>query len=103
MQNNIVFLFLIFITIFFSSCATITYADLNLDKSVKVYMHNCPEKEFEEVCYIEAFGSVGASKKLLLRKLQQKAKERGCNAMIEVKFNDVINVYPVATCIGIKE
>lgn len=74
----------------FSSCVTTMTANLQPSKDGKdiaVFMTSLPDKQYDEMLYIEASGSVFHPQKVLLKKLKQKATKEGADAIINVKFS----------------
>jgi len=91
-----------------SSCVTTQSAYLQPSKESKdidVFMTTLPDKQYDEIIYIEASGSIFHGKKALLRKLKQKAVKENANAIISVKFGYIpwaLSSIPMVDGIAIK-
>jgi hypothetical protein len=72
-----------------SSCVTTQVAKLGAtsEKEPEVYITRTPERQYEEISYIEASGSIFHTKEQLLKKLKKKAKKEGGDALVQVRFD----------------
>lgn len=90
MKANVTILLLSII--FLNSCVSTQTVSLqyNIDEknAIEIYLDelNKPLKDYEIISYIEASGSVFASKNHLNTALKKKAKELGGDAVINIKY-----------------
>lgn len=72
-----------------SGCVTVSEANLQRTSpnDIPVYTIKLPEKEYLEVKYLQADGSIFHRPEKLLKKLLEKAKVEGADAVINVKYD----------------
>lgn len=92
-----------FAMIFVTSCVTVNLASLQrLDKEgLPVYTTQIPDRNYVELFYIEASGGIFHRPEKLMSKLNEKAKAKGADALINVKF-DFQYTWPIASATAIK-
>lgn len=76
----------------FTSCTTIRTANLQRqsDKEVEVYATKLPSKEYSEIKYIQVEGSIFTTPEKLMKKLSQRAKKEGADAIISVQHAYIV-------------
>jgi len=86
-----------------SSCASVSVANLqrSSEKEVQVYTNKLPEKDFTEIKYIQVDGSIFHRPERLMKKLTERAKKEGADAVISVKFGYALYL-PYISGIAIK-
>lgn len=86
-----------------SGCVTVSVANLQRtsQKEIPVYMVKMPDKEYTELNYLQADGTVFTTHEKLLKKLTEKAKKQGADAVINVKYGYVFWI-PFVTGVAIK-
>jgi hypothetical protein len=88
-QSNLKLLLGLFISLTITSCVTTQVANLQRtsDKEVVVFTTTKPDKEYVELKYIQADGAVFHSSEKLLKKLTERAKNEGADAIINVRYD----------------
>lgn len=91
------------VLLFCSSCATTQIAKKQTPDQTKVdlFFAEKPSKHFKEVAFLEADGSIFHSPETLLRKLERKAEDEGCDAIINIQFSSKF-WWPSVSGIGVK-
>ncbi len=86
-----------------SGCTTTSVARVSTKhgEAVKMYISKTPITEYEEIAYIEVFGSIYASKQRLMDKLAERAKQLDCNAVVNVEYKYEF-IYPIATGVAVR-
>ncbi len=86
-----------------SGCASVSVANLQRtsDKEVQVFSTKLPEKEFTEIKYIQVDGSIFHRPERLIKKLAERAKMEGADAVISVKFGYAVYL-PFVSGIAVK-
>ncbi len=79
----------ILVLLFFTSCISTQVASFQKESSsdVEVLYSSNPNKEYSEVMYIQADGSIFSSSSSLLKKLKERGKKEGADAIINIKFD----------------
>lgn len=87
----------------FTSCVSTRHARLTKDSNspVELYMSSVPTKNYKEIAYIQADGSVFHTPQKLLNGLVKKATELNADAIIQIKY-DFQFWYPIASGVAIK-
>ncbi len=87
----------------FTSCVTTNVANLQRSSNDKmdVFVVKTPDREYTELKYIQANGSIFHTPEQLLNKLTQRAKKEGADAIMNVKY-DFQNAWPIASATAIK-
>jgi len=77
------------ISIAITSCVSTQVANLqrSIDKEVAVFTTIKPDKEYIELKYVQADGSVFHRSERLLKKLTERAKKEGADAIINVRYD----------------
>jgi uncharacterized protein YbjQ (UPF0145 family) len=80
---------LVAIVFLFTSCVTtqVTNTKKESANDVEMFFSKKPSGEYEEIMFIQADGSVFHSSKTLIKKLKQRAKQEGCDAVIDIRFD----------------
>ncbi len=86
-----------------SGCASVSVANLQRtsEKEVQVFTAKLPEKDFIEIKYIQVDGSIFHRPELLMKKLTERAKKEGADAVISVKFGYAVYL-PFVSGIAVK-
>ncbi len=75
------------------SCVTVNTANLQSGEGqVQVFTTEGPNKNYVEIRYIEASGSIFHRPEKLLQKLKEEAKKHGAHAVINVKFSYAVYI-----------
>lgn len=89
---------LIFVIILFSSCAatnTITKLE-HQDESIEIFMAKIPDKNFEEIGFIEVRGGLPMGTNTLMNTLVKRAKNDGANGLINVRMDSRGNMLHIS-------
>jgi hypothetical protein len=84
-----------------TGCVSARTAMLPADVAPQVYFSRLPERPYREVAYVEATGSVFASRAQLLRKLQQQQARLQGDALVQVRY-DFVFWWPHAGAVVVK-
>lgn len=81
-----------------SSCtSTSSISKLNHDnESMEIYMAKIPDKDFQELSFIEVRGGVPMSPNSLMKSLIQKAQDDGANGLINVRMETKGNMIHIS-------
>lgn len=103
MKNKLIICLCASVIILFTSCATTHVAKKQSPNQTKVelYFAEKPSKQFKEVAFLEADGSIFHSPEKLLRKLEKRAEEERYDAIISIRFDSKF-WWPTVSGIGIK-
>lgn len=104
MRNLNFILFLgLFISLTMISCVTTQVANLQRtpEKEVEVFMTTKPTREYVELKYIQADGAIFHNSEKLMKKLSERAKKEGADAVINVRY-DYQFWWPYVSGIAIK-
>lgn len=101
MKNKIVKSLLIVAVVTLNSCVTVQQTKLNDLGTPEIYISQLPTKPYTEIVHFESSGSIFSSNKKLLKKLKEKGKKEGVDAIIDVQFGYIF-WWPKLTGIGIK-
>ena len=77
------------ITLFMCSCATVTVVSLQStgEKNIEIYTTKLPSQTYSEIKFIQVSGSIFHGPDRLLKKLTERAKKEGADAVINVKYD----------------
>ncbi len=103
-MNKLIKLGILVVSMFlFASCITTQVANNQKETAndVDLFFSQKPIKEYTEVMYIQADGSVFHGSKALIKKLKERAKKEGCDAIIDIRF-DYQFWWPNASGVAIK-
>lgn len=72
-----------------TSCVTTQVANLQrkTTSDIEIYYASQPSKEYTEIMYIQADGSIFHSSEKLLQKLKDRGKTEGADAIVNITFN----------------
>jgi hypothetical protein len=78
----------LFISLLFSGCVSVSVANLQRTSSneVEVFTTKIPGKEYTEIKYIQVDGSIFHRPEKLLGKLTERARNEGADAVIAVRY-----------------
>ncbi len=79
----------ILVILMFTSCVTTQVANLQKETSsdIEIFYASQPNKEYTEIMYIQADGSIFHSSASLIKKLKERGKKEGADAIVNVKFD----------------
>ena len=89
MKNLLSFLSSILILVFLASCTT-TRSISTMEGSyegMEVFTAKFPEKEFQEIKFIEVQGGWFTGTRGLMEKLEQRARKSGADRLVNVQYN----------------
>jgi hypothetical protein len=98
MKNLFPLVIAIFFLGFLSSCTT-TRSFPTMEGSyegIEVYTAKTPEKNFNEIQFIEVTGSWPMGTKGLMNKMIERAKALGANGLVNVRFNTISNIQSIS-------
>ena len=100
--NNFILVFTL-VVLSVSSCTTTRTAVLmySQNEALELYTVKLPERNFEEICYIQTDGAIIHSPQILLNGLKKKAMELNADAVVNIKF-DFQGIYPLVSGTAIK-
>lgn len=80
---------IVLVMLIFTSCVTTQVANLQKEAStdIEIFYASMPNKEYTEIMYIQADGSIFHSSASLIKKLKERGKKEGADAIVIVKFD----------------
>ncbi|MEJ5266231.1 MAG: hypothetical protein WHW07_00295 [Bacteroidales bacterium] len=102
-MKKLIFVTIIFVSTIYSSCTTTRIASLSKqsDESIELYTTKIPDKNYEEIYYIQTDGAIFHTPQHLLNGLKKKASELNADAVINIKY-DFQGLYPIVSGTAIK-
>jgi hypothetical protein len=91
-NNTFYYVLLFFLVLNFTSCVSVHTANLQRqsEKEVEIYATKIPSKEYAEIKYIQVEGSIFTTHEKLMKRLSQKAKKEGADAVINVQYAYIV-------------
>ncbi len=102
-MKKIFFVTIIFVSTIYSSCTTTRVASLSQqsNENIELYTTKIPDKNYEEIYYIQTDGGIFHTPQQLLNGLKKKALELNVDAVINIKY-DFQGIYPIVSGTAIK-
>ena len=102
-MKKIIFLTIIFVSTIYCSCTTTRVASLSQqsNENIELYTTKIPDKNYEEIYYIQTDGAIFHTPQQLLNGLKKKAFELNADAVINIKY-DFQGIYPIISGTAIK-
>ncbi|HOK37750.1 MAG TPA: hypothetical protein P5538_01180 [Bacteroidales bacterium] len=102
-MKKLIFVTIIFVSTIYSSCTTTRIASLSKqsDESIELYTTKIPDKNYEEIYYIQTDGAIFHTPQHLLNGLKKKASELNADAVINIKY-DFQGLYLIVSGTAIK-
>lgn len=103
MKRSLFLLLLLLLLLQSVACISTRTASLRPQRgaALALYMTQLPAKPYEELCYIQADGSLLSTPQQLLKALEKKALELDAQAVIQIRYS-FQGIYPVISGVAVR-